>query len=122
MINDTIESVSQELFGKSFAELNQFTEEEIREYMNFPQPPDGYERQRTVERELFRRQKVYYEKQNERLKGLVGCLANRVSEAWDWDEIFKDIQDVCGEDFDYYEHSRRFCKEQWEKENEIKEV
>ena len=113
MINDTKESVSQELYGKPYKELLDFTVSD---------PPDGGDRQRTVELELMRRWKVFYENKNEEQKGLIGYLTDRLTSDCYWDDILKYVEDVCGEDFRYYEYSNKFIKEQLDKEEEADKI
>lgn len=54
--------------------------------------------------------------ENERLKDFIGYLANGLSETYEWEEVRVYMEDVCGKDFLYWEHSNKFLKEQRDKE------
>ena len=60
--------------------------------------------------------KLVEKEENARLKDLIGYLANRLSEGWDWEETQGYLKQVCGDDFKYWEHSSKFLKEQREQE------
>lgn len=83
MTNDTLESISQELYNKSYKELKEITMEDSAYYAVWKEVPVNREPCRTVEKELYRRQKVFYEKENNKLRKCLCQLYTSMDKADD---------------------------------------
>ena len=90
MIDETLNSLSQKMYGKDFGDLLNFTEEEIENCMKWPQPPDGGAMQLTVRLEYARIENMKLKKDLRAIKKLLDDHRNNqqhprgtINEIWD---------------------------------------